>query len=82
MIVKDEQGREIELTLGGCNEDDIQIELINYVDSDEGVSEETIEYIYQTYADEMFEHWVDTMIGASADFNDYLSEGDDNGIID
>lgn len=57
MKVFDKEGRELEVTLYGKYEDDIQIDEIYYTDSDEEVSDSVIEYIYDKYSDKMYEEW-------------------------
>lgn len=63
MLVKDKNGREIEITVYGRYGDDIEIDEAYYTDTDEEVGEDVIEYIYENYADEMYEEWVDHMVG-------------------
>ncbi len=58
MIVKNRLGQEIEITsIYGQYDDDIQIDACNYVDSDNEVSDEDIEYIYENYQDSLYETW-------------------------
>lgn len=68
MIVKDKAGREIEISVYGRYEDDIQIDSAQYVDGDDEVSEETCEYIYEHYQSELYEAWFDQQCGR-ADFD-------------
>lgn len=75
MIVKDEQGRELEIEIGG-ESDDVQITTAYYLDSDEEVSHETLDFIMQTYADDMFSEWIDQTIG------DFYDEGDTYDALD
>jgi hypothetical protein len=72
MLVKDEKGREIEISVYEKYEDDIQIDDANYIDSDDEVSEDTLDYIYSQYADAMYEVWYDNKIGEA----EYYYEGD------
>ena len=72
MIVKDQSGREIEISVSGRYDDDIQIEEASYVDSDEEVSEETIEFIQDKFADKIYEEWYENKACES----EYFFEGD------
>lgn len=65
MVLKNEQGREIEISFFGTYED-IQVEEVWYLDSEEDeVSEEDIEYIKDTYAFEIEEVLNEQQIGMS-----------------
>lgn len=63
MKCKDENGKEMVVTVCGRYEDDLQIDDAYYVDSDDRVSDETIEYVYENYADAMYEEWYEGQIG-------------------
>lgn len=68
MIVKDKKGNEIEISIGGAYEDDIQIEEAAYFDSDDEVSDETIDYILDTYADEIYTEWYENKAGEAESY--------------
>jgi len=70
MLVNDSQGREVEIQVGGRYEDDIQIEEATYVNSDIEVSEEEIDYIYETYPDSLYEAWLEMGIRRAEDYCD------------
>jgi hypothetical protein len=72
MKVKDKSGRQIEISVYGRYEDDIQIDEAYYTDSEEEVSDETLDYIYSQYADAMYEEWYDNKVGEA----EYYYEGD------
>ena len=64
MIVKDKNGREIEVNgVYGSYADDIQIEEAYYIDTQEDVDDSLLDYIYNTYHSEIFEAWLDRQIG-------------------
>lgn len=67
MILKDQDGRDVELYVSGRYEDDITIDEIYYLDSSDDVSDETIDYIYDTYAEEIYQCWYEKQIGAAED---------------
>ena len=68
MIVKDQLDREIEISIYGLYEDDIQIDEAAYFDSEEEVSDETIEYILDTYADAIYAEWHDNKVGEAESY--------------
>lgn len=68
MIVKDKQGREIEINIYGTDEDDLQIDYAAYMDSEEEVDDETIEYLLEAYADEIYTEWIENR-SSKADYN-------------
>ncbi len=73
IIVKNEAGREIEISVYGDHDDDIQISEANYVDDLEAdVSEADIEYIESHYSNELYEAWFERKIIMS----DFDSIGD------
>lgn len=58
MIALDHEGRKVEITgVRGRYEDDITVDECWYVDSDEEVSDASLEYIYDHYGAELFEMW-------------------------
>jgi hypothetical protein len=66
MQVNDKNGNEIEISVSGRYEDDIQIEEAYYVDETLGeVSDETINYIQDNYAEDIYESWFDKQLGMS-----------------
>jgi len=67
MLVKDRQGREIEITVFGTAADDVQINEAFYLFSDEDVSESTIDYILDTYGAELEQEWFESQV-SRADF--------------
>ena len=67
--ILDSQGREVEVSVSGA-EDDVQIDEISYVDSDEEVPESEVEFIMDNYQDALYEKWLDRQIGR-ADFDPY-----------
>ena len=72
MLVKDKRGNEIEISVYGQYEDDIQIDQADYVHSDDEVPESTIDYILDTYASEIYQEWYENKVGEA----DYYHEGD------
>ena len=74
MIVKNAFGREIEID-GVCGEaDDVQIDNCFYVDGDEEVTSEDIDYIMHTYGDELYGEYMDQAIGRAEDRYDLLND--------
>lgn len=67
MILKNEQGREIELSVGGGSDDDIEITDAGYIDNGEDASDEDVDYLYENYPDALYEAWYQSMI-CRADF--------------
>jgi hypothetical protein len=66
MIVNDKDGNEIEISVTGRYEDDIQIEEVYYVDESLGeVSDKVVDYIMDNYQQEIYELWFDNQIGMS-----------------
>lgn len=72
MKVKDKDGREIQISVSGRYEDDIQIDEAYYVDSEEEVLDDVIDYIQSQYADEIYQEWYENKCGEA----EYLYEGD------
>ena len=62
MIVQDKDNNAIEIQVYGQHSDDIQIDYAEYLDLDKEVSENTIEYIYKNYSDELYEEWFNGMV--------------------
>lgn len=62
MIVKDSAGRSVEIQVSGSDMDDIMIDSADYVDSDQEVPEEEIEYIYNAYAGEIEEEFIQNAV--------------------
>ena len=73
MIVKDKSGREIEISVYGQYEDDIEITDAAYCDNlDEEVPDSVIDYIMDKYASEIYNEWFENQCGAA----EYYYEGD------
>jgi hypothetical protein len=63
MLVTDKQGREVEIEIYGRYEDDIEITEAQYVDESLGeVSDETIDYILDTYSSEIYDEWFENKV--------------------
>ena len=74
MLVQDSKGREVEISVYGRYDDDIQIDEAVYVDGDEEVPEEEIEYISETYADEIYQEWTENQACAAEAYYDSLQD--------
>lgn len=61
-LVKDQLGREIEIAICG-DYDDIHIDEAYYIDFEEEVTDETIEYILDTQYDKLSECWFEKQQG-------------------
>ena len=70
MEIKNKDGREIEVSVYGKYDDDIQIEEAYYTDDNSDASDEDIEYIYNTYGDELYQLWYESHQGIDFD-SDY-----------
>ena len=70
MIVQDKNNNAIEIQVYGSYSDDIQIDCAEYLELDDEVSEDTIEYIYKNYQDELYEEWYNGMI-SKCDYYEY-----------
>ena len=57
MKVLDQDGRELRISFSGSDIDDIQIDKAEYMDSDEEVSEEALEYIMRKYNTQINDEW-------------------------
>lgn len=73
MVRKNAEGREIEFTVYGKYEDDIQITDANYLDGDEDVAESDILYLLDTYQDAIYMAWVENMQGYADSLYDLRS---------
>ncbi len=67
---KDKNGREIEFSVYGRHGDDIQIDEIYYVDGEDEVSEATVNWIQERYAEEIYEAWYMNMVDAAEYYMD------------
>lgn len=67
MILKNELGEEILVTVSGKYEDDIQIESAEFVSRNGEVPDEDIEFLQDKFADEIYEAWMELRI-AQADY--------------
>jgi len=63
MLVKNNDGREIEIHVYGNHSDDIQIDEAFYLDSNDDVTDEDIEYIMDYYADDIYLQWYENKCG-------------------
>ena len=63
----DSKGKEIELSVSGWYEDDIEIDDIYYIESEEEVPESEVEFIYERYSDSIYEAWLDKQIRTAED---------------
>lgn len=70
MILKDKKGNPLEVFVNG-EFNDITIEDICYLDSDDDVPEETMQYVYDTYSDELRDAYMDKLMDAANAYNDY-----------
>lgn len=57
MKVLDQDGRKLRISFSGSEVDDIQIDEAEYMDSDEEVSEETLEYVMRRYSTQINDEW-------------------------
>jgi len=75
MIVKDKDNREIEISVCGRYDDDIEISDAYYLDSDnEEVSDETIDYIMDAYSDDIYQEWYENQVCAAEYLADSLMD--------
>jgi hypothetical protein len=74
MLVQDKEGREIELSVCGKYDDDIQIDDAFYADDDSEVADETIDWIQDQYASEIYDEWYQNRIGAAEAAYDSLMD--------
>ena len=72
MTLKDKTGREVEIEIGGKYSDDIEVYSAVYVDTGEDASDETVDYLTNTYNSEIHQEWLENQIGAA----ESLCEGD------
>ena len=56
-MITDKNGRELIVSVSGKYQDDIQIDSLEYRDSDEEVSEEVYDYVMDNYGDVLYELW-------------------------
>lgn len=62
MLVKDSKGRDVEIYFSGDEPDSIEVEDAFYVDDEESVASDEIEYIMDKYADEIYEDFCEQQI--------------------
>jgi hypothetical protein len=67
MIGYTKDGREVEFSVFGRYEDDLTIDDAYFVDSDEEVSQQDIDYIEKNYAQEIYEKWLEDQIARAED---------------
>ena len=72
---KDQAGRELEFSVSGMHDDDLQIDEIYYLEGEPTVDEYTADWILAQYATEAYEYWMESKISAAEDFY----EGRDHG---
>ena len=70
MLLKDEAGNVVEVMVAGTACDDVWIEEAYYTDSEELVSEQTIEWLMDRYAGDIEEEYYMNRV-AEADFYEY-----------
>jgi len=70
MLLKDETGNVVEVVVAGTACDDVWIEEAYYTDSDEIVSEQTIEWLMDRYSGDIEEEYYMNRV-AEADFYEY-----------
>lgn len=70
MLLKDETGKIVEVTVAGTACDDVWIEEAYYTDSEELVSEQTIEWLMDRYSGDIEEEYYMNRV-AEADFYEY-----------
>ena len=68
MLVKDSNGRECEISVYGRFDDDIQIDSAVYTDDGTDVPDDQVEFLYDHYASEIYEHWFENQIGAAESY--------------
>lgn len=73
MLVRNSKNEELEIT-GVCGryEDDIEITDIQYVNRDDEVSDEDVDYVMNNYASDIYDMWYENQVGAA----EYLYEGE------
>ena len=75
MIVKDKNNREVEITVSGRDHDDIEISDAIFVDNpDEEVPDEVVDYIWDTYADDLYQEWYENMVCEAEYYYDSLMD--------
>lgn len=70
--ITDSKGREVEITVYGKYEDDIEISTATYVDDDSDLPEEEVDHVLNHYQDAIYEMWYENRCGAAEAF----AEGD------
>jgi hypothetical protein len=66
----DQNGKELEFSVYGRYEDDIQIDEIYYLESEDEVTDETIDYVLDAYSDVISEEWYMNQVDAAESFAD------------
>jgi hypothetical protein len=61
-------GRQVEFSVFGRYEDDLTIDDIYFTESEDEVSQEDIDYIEKTYAQEIYENWIEDQIARAEDW--------------
>ena len=62
---KDENGNDLEFSIYGKYDDDIQIDEIYYINSEDEVSETTIDYVMDRYSNDIYEEWLMNQVDAA-----------------
>lgn len=75
MILKNSEGREIEITVRGA-EDDVQIDSAQYVDSGEEVPDSEIDWIMDNCGDELYQAYMERCIDMACALHDRMKDGD------
>ena len=65
---KDQAGRALEFNVCGRHEDDLEVDEIYYLEGEDKVSDETVEFVLNEYATQAHEYWIDQRIGAAEDY--------------
>lgn len=73
ITVKNAFGREIELSVCGA-QDDVQIDECYYVDGDDEVTNEDIDFIYHTYGDELYGAYMEHAIDRAEHLYDLMND--------
>ena len=72
MVVKDPSGYELEIHVGGKHSDDIQITFAAYLDRSEDVPDSTIDWLMDTYFQDIYQEWMENQQDAAESYSDYL----------
>lgn len=68
MIVKDKNGRELEIEFWGFDADCITVESGIYLDTDEEADDDTLDWITEAYSDELYVAWMERAVSSACDW--------------